>query len=368
MSNTIATERVYSFSAGPAVLPEKVLEQVRDEMMCLPGAGNSILEIGHRTPAFDEILRGTENRLRSLLGINDDYSVLFLQGGSRLQFSMVPMNLLSENESADYLVTGSWSQKAAAEAKELRNVNVVYDGKPKNFNRVPTNDEIQRTQDSKYMYYTSNETIQGIQFQRTPTAQYDHLVCDASSDFLSRPIEIDRHAIVYACAQKNAGPAGVTVVIIRKDLLDSAPKNLPSYMQYKQHADNDSRFNTPPTFAIYVMGLILKWIEDEVGSLDDMRRRNESKAAMIYDVIDRYSDFYVGHAVESDRSMMNVTFRFANETLDSLFKTMAADNHLTSLGGHRSVGGIRASIYNAMPIEGVKTLADFMNDFAQQNG
>ncbi len=366
MSNAVTVERVYNFSAGPAVLPEPVLEQVRDEMLCLPGVGSSVLEISHRSPAFEEILDNTTQGIRNLFQVNDDYEILFLQGGSRLQFAMVPMNLIPAGESADYLVTGSWSQKAAQEAVGLTDSKIVWDGKPDRYRSVPQTGDYETNTAARYLYYCSNETIQGVQFQDHPEGK--NLVCDASSDFLSRPMDISKHAVVYACAQKNAGPAGVNVVILRRDLLDAIPDGLPGYLDYRSHVDAGSRYNTPPTFAIYVTGLVLNWVEQQFGSLESIQKHNEQKCALLYDVIDRYSDFYIGHAVERDRSKMNVTFKFDNEKFDALFKTMAAERQLTNLGGHRSVGGIRASIYNAMPVAGVQTLADFMEEFAQQNG
>jgi phosphoserine aminotransferase len=368
MANTTATERVFNFSAGPAVLPEPVLEQVRDEMLCLPGAGCSVLEISHRSKIFAEILNSTRDRIKRLFNIGDDYDVLFLQGGSRLQFSMIPMNVVGAGQSADYLVTGTWSKKAAAEAANSCTANVIWDGKPDNFDRLPESGDIHRSADSAYLYYASNETIQGVQFPGLPTDDgYKDFVCDASSDMLSRPVDVNSHAILYACAQKNAGPAGVTVVIIRRDLLDRAPAKMPTYLNYKIHSENDSCYNTPPTFAVYVTGLVAKWIEDSFGSLESIERHNREKAALLYDVVDEHSDFYIGHAHKNCRSQMNVTFKFANADLDSSFKEQAAKENLHSLGGHRSVGGIRASIYNAMPMEGVKTLAEFMKDFAQKN-
>ncbi len=365
MSQSLVSERVYNFSAGPAVLPEEVLERIRDEMMCLPGAGSSILEISHRSKPFDAILEGADQRLRQLLSISDDYSVLFLQGGSRLQFSMIPMNISTAERPGDYLVTGSWSQKAAAEAARLSGGRVIFDGKPDNFCRVPESSEFENNSDRSFLYYAANETIQGVQFQDLPDG--NDLVSDLSSEFLSRPFDVDRHAAIYACAQKNAGPAGLTVVIIRKSLLEQVPDNLPAYLNFREHDSNGSRFNTPPTFAIYVTDLVLQWILDKFGSLESMQAHNESKAALLYDVIDEFPEFYIGHSRVESRSRMNVTFRFADEAIGDQFKSEAAEHQMQSLGGHRSVGGIRASIYNAMPVAGVQTLADFMRDFAKKH-
>lgn len=370
MASAAATDRIFNFSPGPAVHPVSVLREVQEEMLCLPGAGCSILELSHRDKAFLDILHGAEQSLRDLLGISDQYAVLFLQGGSRLQFSMVATNLLrGTGKTAQYLLTGSWSKYAIQEAVKEGNAKAIYDSKATNYNCLPKPGDYQAASDAAYLYYCSNETIQGVQFAAEPECPADvPLVCDASSDFMCRPLEMDRYGILYACAQKNAGPAGVTVVIIRKDLLDKAPADLPGYMLYKNHAENDSEWNTPPTFAIYVLGKVAKWIANDIGGLAAMKSLNERKAALLYDVIDAHSGFYQGHAAIDARSLMNVTFRLPSDELQAAFLKQASAQDLGNLAGHRSVGGIRASIYNAMPIDGVETLASFMKDFAAKNG
>jgi phosphoserine aminotransferase len=359
--------RVYNFSAGPAVLPEPVLEQVQREMLALPGVGASILEISHRSGAFAPIIDEAEKNLRKLLSISDDYAVLFLQGGSRLQFSMVPMNLLGRGQVADYILTGSWGNDALKEAKKAGETRVTWDGKATNYDRVPDRAELNLEPQAAYVHYTVNETIQGVEFQTEPEVGDVPLVCDASSNFLSRPINVNKYGLIYACAQKNAGPAGVTVVIIRKDLLKRSDPNLPGYLNYDIHAQNGSMWNTPPTFAIYVLKLITEWLIDNVGGLEAMHRRNQDKARLLYDELDRSGGFYTGHAKPQCRSLMNVTFRLPNDELTSQFVAEAKKRELTELKGHRSVGGIRASIYNAMPTAGVEALRDFMEEFRRKN-
>jgi phosphoserine aminotransferase len=363
-------QRVFNFSAGPAAIPLSVLQEVQAEMLCLPGAGASVMELSHRGKVFVEIIEQAEADLRTLLSIPDTHEVLFLQGGSALQFSMIPANLLRDSgKTAQYLVTGSWSKKAIGEARKEGDVQAAFDGSASNFDRVPTAADYQVPEDAAYLYYCSNETIHGVQFQNDPVAPASvPLVCDASSDFLSRPIDIASHGIVYACAQKNAGPAGVTVVIIRKDLIDRGNENLPGYLLYKNHAEADSMWNTPPTFAVYVLGKITQWLLDDIGGLDAMAKQNAKKAAMLYEVIDAHPDFYKGHAQGECRSQMNVTFNLPSDELLAAFVKEAATHKIESLKGHRSVGGIRASIYNAMPVEGVETLAKFMTEFAAKNG
>ena len=363
---TITQDRVFNFSAGPAVLPVSVLERARDEMLSYRDAGASVLEISHRSSHFAHILSDAKQRLTDLLEIPDTHDVLFLQGGSRLQFSMVPMNLLPDTASADYVLTGSWGKKAIEEARKVGKINVVWDGNETNYDRLPEPNELQFDSSSSYVYYTSNETIQGVQFHSEPATGDLPLVCDASSDFMCRKLPLDKYGLIYACAQKNAGPAGVTVVIIRKDLLERSSDDLPGYCSYKMHSQNDSLFNTPPTFGIYLVGLVAEWLQG-LGGLPAIERRNRDKADLLYSVIDE-DDFYSGHAQPNCRSMMNVTFRLPDDDLQAKFLSEATDQHLQSLKGHRSVGGIRASIYNAMPVEGVQALRDFMVDFKSQNG
>ena len=364
---TMTGQRVFNFSAGPAALPEPVLEQIRDEMLCFGDAGASVLEISHRSPQFASILEDAKSRLATLLGVPDSHEILFMQGGSRLQFSMIPMNLLRGHSHAAYIVTGSWTKKAVDEARKEGTVEIVFDAKDTNYDRLPSASDLEKIKgDAAYAYYTSNETIQGVQFLAEPNAGDVPLICDASSDFLCRPLPIEKLGMIYACAQKNLGPAGVTVAIVRKNLLERGAEDLPGYCSYRSHADNGSMFNTPPTFPIYVVGLVAKWIETQ-GGLTAMEQRNREQCEMLYQVIDE-NDFYVGHAQTDSRSLMNVTFRLPNDDLQTKFVAEAASHSLCNLKGHRSVGGIRASIYNAMPTAGVTALRDFMVDFRSQNG
>jgi phosphoserine aminotransferase len=366
MSSSAATERVFNFSPGPGVLPLAVLQQIQQEMLCLPGAGASIIEISHRSKAFIEILENTKASLRRLLQIPDNYEVIFLQGGARLQFSMIAANLLRGTSGpAQYIVTGSWGKYAVEEAKKEGPVEIIWDGKAEQYHRLPAASEYRINTNSSYVHITSNETIQGVQFQNEPDTGEVPLVCDSSSDFLYRPLPISKYGLIYACAQKNAGPAGVTVVIIRKDLLERSQDSLPGYLNYKSHAKENSLWNTPPTFGIYVVGLVAQWLEKTIGGLSAMHQHNQRKAALLYDIVDRYPDLYQGHARKVDRSLMNVTFRLPSEEKEKAFLKGAVERKLDSLQGHRSVGGIRASIYNAMPMEGVQCLANYMNDFAK---
>jgi phosphoserine aminotransferase len=351
------------------VLPLPVLEQAQRELVCLPGYGMSVLEMSHRSEGFLEILATTKRLLKELLAIPDGYQTIFLQGGSRLQFSMVPLNLLrGRSQPADYVVTGSWSKMALDEAKREGKINVAWDGKATNFDRLPKAGEVKLTPNASYVYCCSNETIQGVQFAGEPETGGAPLVCDASSDFLHRPLPIGKYGLIYACAQKNAGPAGVTVAIIRDDLLSRSADDLHGYLSYKNHVKEDSLFNTPPTFAIYLMKLVLEWLRDEVGGLAKMHARNKEKAKLLYDVIDGSSGFYRGHAQPDCRSLMNVTFRLPSEQLEKEFVKAAEDRGLDGLKGHRSVGGIRASIYNAFPPAGCDALAQFMREFERTNG
>jgi phosphoserine aminotransferase len=361
--------RVFNFSPGPAVLPLSVLQRAQEEFLNYGGSDMSLLEMSHRAKGFLEILDSAQALLRELLGIGPEFEVLFLQGGSRLQFSMVPMNLLrGTTMAADYLVTGSWSKYALQEAEREGQVRVLWDGKPFNYDRLPDEHALTCNAQAAYLYYCSNETIQGVQFQHEPASGMIPLVCDASSDFLSRPLDLSRYGVLYACAQKNAGPAGVTVVVIRKDLLARSPANLPGYCNYNNHAAEKSLWNTPPTFSIYLLRLVLLWLRDDVGGLANMAARNREKAQLIYDEIDQSGGYYRGHAQKAYRSHMNVTFRLPSEELEMKFVTEAIQHQLDGLAGHRSVGGIRASIYNAMPREGVVALRDFMQSFRNRHG
>jgi phosphoserine aminotransferase len=365
---TPMTSRVFNFSAGPAVLPEPVLAEVQRDLMALPGVGASILEISHRSKTFGSIIGQAEMNLRQLLSIPDDYAVLMLQGGARLLFSMIPMNLMGEGrQTCDYIVTGSWSKYAAQEAPKFGETRIAWDGKPTNYDRLPAQSELRLDPKAAYVYYASNETIQGIQFQHEPGVGDVPLVCDASSDFLSRPVDMRKYGIYYACAQKNAGPAGLSVVVIRKDLLERSREMLPGYLNFQIHAEARSLWNTAPTFPIYVLMLVTKWLITDIGGLEKMETQNRAKAKMLYDVIDASNGFYAGHAQPDCRSMMNVSFRLPSDELTHAFLAGAGERGMTDLSGHRSVGGIRASIYNAMPVAGVETLRDFMIEFLNAN-
>jgi phosphoserine aminotransferase len=365
---TPMTQRVYNFSPGPAVLPEPVLAEVQRDLLALPGVGASILEISHRSKTFENIIAQAETNLRQLLAIPDDYAVLMLQGGARLQFSMIPMNLMGEGRrSCDYIVTGSWSKYAALEAPKFGETRIVWDGKPTNYDRLPASSELRLDPKAAYVYYASNETIQGVQFASEPEVGDVPLVCDASSDFLSRPVEVRKYGILYACAQKNAGPAGLTIVVIRKDLLERSQESLPGYLNFQIHAEAQSLWNTAPTFPIYVLMLITKWLITDVGGLARMEAQNRQKAKLLYNAVDESNGFYTGHAQPNCRSTMNVPFRLPNEELTAKFVEGAEERGMTELKGHRSVGGIRASIYNAMPLAGVEKLRDFMLEFQKQN-
>jgi phosphoserine aminotransferase len=362
------TDRVYNFSSGPAVLPLPVLEQAQRELLNLRGAGASILEISHRSSSFGEILESAQRRLSELFSLPDNYEVVFLQGGARLQFSMIPMNLLrGTRKAADFIITGSWGNMAIEEAQREGQVGRAWDGKPTSYDRVPQQHELHLNASAAYAYFTSNETIEGVQFAIEPEVGDVPLVCDASSDFLSRPLQLDRYGVVFACAQKNAGPAGVTIVIIRQDLLERSSADLPGYLNYRSHVMNKSLFNTPPTFAIYLVDLVSRWLQEEVGGLATMHEHNRRKAQLLYEVLDASRGFYSGHAHPSSRSLMNVTFRLASDELETKFVQQAVQRRLCNLRGHRSVGGIRASIYNAMPLEGVAALRDFMQEFMHQH-
>jgi phosphoserine aminotransferase len=358
------TERVFNFSAGPAVLPLPVLEQAQRELLVLPGAGASVLEISHRSQQFEAVLADAQQRLKALLAIPDNYRILFLQGGARLQFSMVPMNLMrGTGAPADYVITGSWGKSAREEAVKEGEIRVIWDGKATHYDRLPKAGELAVSPNAAYVHFTSNETIEGVQFQSEPDVGSIALVCDASSDFLHRPLDIRRYGMIYAGAQKNAGPAGVTIVIIREDLLARSQDALPGYLNYRVHAKNNSLWNTPPAFGVYIVGLVAKWLQEQIGGLDQMYQINREKAQLLYDVIDASNGFYAGHSQPECRSVMNVTFRLPNEELDKKFLAGAEQAELSGLRGHRSVGGMRASIYNAMPVAGVRTLRDYMRDF-----
>lgn len=361
------TDRVFNFSAGPAVLPESVLKKAQEDLFMLPGVGMSVLEISHRSAAFEQIIKEAEEDLRQLLGIPGNYKVLFLQGGASLQFTMIPMNLLPKGASADYILTGSWGQGAFKEAKKIGTVREAASTADTNFNRLPAAEAISLDPNAAYVHYTSNETIFGVEFQEEPVVGDVPLVCDMSSDFISRPVDINKYGLIYAGAQKNAGPSGATIVIVREDLLERTPEGIPAMLDYKNLAKNGSMYNTPPCFAIYLCGLVFKWALGE-GGLAAIHAKNAAKAQILYNAIDASDGYYRGHAEKECRSLMNVTFRLPSEELEKKFIKEATAAKLDGLKGHRSVGGLRASIYNAFPQAGVEKLVEFMADFQKNNG
>ena len=363
--------RVFNFSAGPAVLPEEVLEQARDEMLDWHGAGMSVMEMSHRSKEFIAIAETAEADLRSLLAIPERYKVLFLQGGATSQFSMIPQNLAPENPNgkrpaADYIYTGEWSKKAIAEAKKFCSVNVASSSEDRNFTCVPSRESWRLDPSAAYVHITSNETIGGVEFHWVPDVGDVPLVADMSSHLLSRPVDIARYGVIYAGAQKNIGPAGLTIVIIREDLVGRAPPGIAAMSDYKTHADSDSMYNTPPTYAIYVAGLVFQWLKRH-GGLGAIEKMNIAKAKLLYDYLDS-TGFYSCPVAVADRSRMNVPFRIRDDKLDAAFLAQAEQQGLVQLKGHRSVGGMRASIYNAMPIEGVQALVDCMREFERSHG
>jgi phosphoserine aminotransferase len=363
--NTITMFRSHNFSAGPSVLPLEVLQKAQEELLNFKGSGSSVMELSHRGPEYIEVDAQATSRLKSLLGLGEDFEVMFLQGGASTQFMMVPYNFLAADQSAIYLDTGVWANKALKEAKLFGKVHVGFTSKELNYTRVPKNTEISCAEGAEYLHFTSNNTIFGTEFPAEPDSNGIPLVCDASSDFLSRPIDVSRYGLIYAGAQKNAGPAGVTIVIIRKDFLEKARRdNMSTMMSYHTHVG--TMFNTPPVFPVYMVNLVLEWIEN-LGGLSAMQKRNQDKANLLYNEIDR-DDFYRGTAEVASRSLMNVTFRLPSEELEKKFDKEAEALHLSGLKGHRSVGGMRASIYNACPPESVEALVSFMTEFRAKNG
>ncbi len=356
--------RVYNFSAGPAALPLPVLEQARDELLDWQGRGLSVMEDSHRGRPFVELAEQSERDLRALLSIPDDYAVLFMQGGATLQFATIPMTLAAAGQGVDYLITGHWGRKAASEAARLRPLRVVADGEALGYRSVPARAEWATGEDAAYLHYTANETLHGLEIDPPPEVDYAPLVCDMSSTLLSRPIAVERFGLIYACAQKNIGPAGVTVVIVRSDLLERVPENTPLALNYRRIAAAGSMLNTPPTFPWYMAALVFRWIADQ-GGLAGLAERNRRKAALLYDCIDR-SGFYSNRVDPQWRSWMNVPFALADEALNARFLETAEQQGLHGLKGHRAVGGMRASIYNAMPEEGLLALVDFMREFERR--
>lgn len=358
---------VYNFNAGPAMLPRPVLEQVQAELCDYQGHGMSIMEFSHRSREFEAINAEAEARFKRLLGVGDGYRVVFLQGGASTQFAMVPMNFLPPGATADFLMTGAWAEKAYEEAAALGKAHIAASTRESGYRRVPRPDEIKLSPEPAYIHITSNETIHGTQWADFPDVGAHPLVGDMSSDILSRPFDAGKFALIYAGAQKNLGPAGVTAVMIRESWLGKGIKGVPTMLRYATHIKNSSLYNTPPTFGVYMLNLVLAWIE-KLGGVAAMAERNAEKAQSLYDAIDRSAGFYRGHAEPGSRSRMNVTFRLAREALEKQFLTEAQTAGMIGLAGHRSVGGVRASIYNAVSAEACQALAAFMGDFARRNG
>lgn len=359
-------KRIYNLSAGPAILPEEVLLDVQKDLYSYKGSGMSVMEMSHRGKIFDAIIKEADADLRKLLGIDDKFAILFLQGGATLQFSMVPLNLMPPKNKADYIVTGSWAEKAVKEGKRVGNVNIAATTKSDNYTRIPKQFELKLDPDASYVHFTSNNTIYGTQWRTEPETGNVPLVCDASSDFLHKKLDMNKYGLIYAGAQKNIGPAGVTVVVIRKDLLERSEDSLHTYMNYKIHVENESMYNTPTTFGIYIAGLVFKWLLN-MGGLDEMYKLNVEKANILYNAFDTSDGYYKGTTVKEDRSLMNVTYRLPNEQLEEKFIKEASAKGFSGLKGHRSVGGIRASIYNAFPKRGVEALVEFMTEFKKNN-
>ncbi len=360
------TKRVFNFNPGPAVLPLEVLEQAQAEMLDFKGTGMSVMEISHRSKEFESVIQTAEADLRELMGIPANYKVMFLQGGAHLQFSMIPMNLRATGASADYIVTGTWSKTAVKEAKKLGATRVAANTEADGFKGLPASLDLDPK--AAYLHFTSNETIHGVEFFNEPVPPAGvPLVCDSSSDFISHPIDVSKYALIYAGAQKNAGPSGVTIVIERDDMVERTPENLPVMLDYKIMATSGSLHNTPPCWSIYMVGLVLQWAK-KMGGLTAIEKTNRTKANLIYSAIDNSGGFYRGHALPEARSIMNIPFRLPSEELEDTFVKEAKKNDLIGLKGHRSVGGMRASIYNAMTVEGAQALANFMAEFQKKNG
>jgi len=361
-----ASKRIFNFSAGPAVLPEEVIKQAQQDVWDIAGSGIGIMEHSHRGPVFDRVIEEAEADCRTVGNISDDYAVLFLQGGATTQFTMIPMNFLHAGKTADYADTGVWTSKAIKAAKLHGNVNIAFAGADCKYDHTPEDSELKLTGGAAYLHYCTNNTIYGTRFEKPPTTSAP-LIGDMSSDIYSRPVDINRHAMIYAGAQKNLGPSGVTLVIIRKDFMATGAEKLPGMFDYRKHESSGSRLNTPPTFGIYIMGQVFKWIIKQ-GGIAAISKRNNEKAKIVYDAIDGSGGFYRGVSLPKCRSMMNISFRTPNEALDKLFVTEAAKHDMDGLKGHRDAGGIRASIYNAFPKQGCEALAQFMNEFAKKNG
>lgn len=357
-------KRVLNFSAGPSMLPEPVLEKAAKQMLNYENTGMSVMEMSHRSSSYLDIFNNTKALLRKVMNIPEGYEIVFIQGGATQQFSMVPLNLL-KNGKADYVVTGAFSKKAAAEAKKYGDINIAYDGSEKNFKHIPAQDELKLSPDASYLHLCANNTIYGTEWKYVPETNGVPIIADMSSNILSKPVDVSKFGMIYAGAQKNMGIAGLGVAIIKEELLQKVADNTPVLLDYKLMIDNDSMYNTPPAYAIYVLGLVLEWI-DGMGGLEVMQERNIEKSKVLYDYLDN-SDFYQAHSDKDNRSLMNVTFTTPNADLDAKFVKESIEQGMTNLKGHRSVGGIRASIYNAMPLEGVEKLVAFMKDFEEKN-
>ncbi len=359
-------DRIFNFNAGPAALPTPVLEEIQESFLNLAESGMSITEISHRSKIFDDIINDAIARAKRLLKLDDKFKVLFIQGGASLQFVMAPMNFLSDNKTADYINTGTWATKAIAQAEFLKkDINIAASSADKNFSYIPK--QFNLGKNSAYLHITSNNTIKGTQWDKFPDTGGVPLIADMSSDIMSRVINAEKFGLIYAGAQKNIGPAGVCLAIVREDMLSEIPDNLPPMLNYSVYSDKKSLYNTPPCFGIYVIGLVLKWLEETIGGLEKMEEINRKKANLLYNLLDS-GEFYKGTAQKDSRSKMNVTFRLPNEELEQKFVAQAMENNLGGLKGHRSVGGCRASIYNAATIESVETLASFMKEFETKNG
>ncbi|MEB2302660.1 3-phosphoserine/phosphohydroxythreonine transaminase [Lysinibacillus xylanilyticus] len=360
------TQRAYNFNAGPSALPLEVLEKAQQQLVNFRDSGMSIMEMSHRSAIFDEVHNEAIALLKKLYAIPENYEVLFLQGGASLQFTMIPMNFLQADQKASYVLSGSWSEKAIKEAKLFGTPVEAASTKENQYRNIPALGDIQFTEEDAYVHITSNNTIYGTQWKEFPETGNVPLIADMSSDILSKPVDISKFGLIYAGAQKNLGPSGVTVVIIRKDLLEKANKNIPTILKYSTHADSNSLYNTPPTFGIYMLGEVLKWVESK-GGVAEIEKHNELKAKVIYDAIDNSNGFYKGHATPESRSLMNITFRVADEELEKQFLAEAKAAGFVGLNGHRSVGGCRASTYNAVPLEACEALRDFMVEFQQKH-
>ncbi|HLR75293.1 MAG TPA: 3-phosphoserine/phosphohydroxythreonine transaminase [Virgibacillus sp.] len=363
---TVKNERAFNFNAGPSALPLDVLEKAQKELVNFNGTGMSVMELSHRSREYEEVHNAAIQRLKSLYNISDNYEVLFLQGGASTLFATIPMNFLTTNSNASYIMTGSWSEKAIKEAKLFGHIREIASSKEDQYRYIPTIQETEINDDNAYIHLTTNNTIYGTQWQTFPDTKNVPLIADMSSDIMSKQIDIEKFDLIYAGAQKNLGPSGVTVVIIKKDFIDKANQNIPTMFQFKTHVEKNSLYNTPPTFGIYMLGEVLKWIENQ-GGLKAVSEHNEKKAALIYDVIDQSDGFYTGHAKKDSRSLMNITFRLQNVDLEKQFLADAKDAGFVGLNGHRSVGGCRASTYNAVPYEACKALSEFMIQFKKQH-